>query len=190
MSKKEEWGKVSRLLSKKSLWLLHFCTGCGAIELPPVMTSRYDMERFGMGPMATPRQADVLLITGYLSIKTLKRVVNAYEQMQAPKYVVGFGSCTMNGGMYWDSYNTIKDLSKYLPVDLYIAGCMPRPEAIMDSFLKLMDMIDKGEARGWEKYEKYYDQYKRNQELAFGYKQYAANSIVEKDETMENGGDS
>ena len=84
----------------RSLFVLHYCTGCGAIELPPTITSRFDMERVGVSPMVTPRQADLLLITGYLSVKTLKRVILSYEQMQAPKYVVGFGSCTINGGMY------------------------------------------------------------------------------------------
>ncbi len=165
----EDWSEISRIASRKSLWIIHFCTGCGAIEMPPVMASRYDMERFGMGPMATPRQADVLLITGYLTVKTLKRVVNVYEQMQSPKYVVSFGSCPINGGMYWDSYNTIKRLDKYIPVDVYVGGCMPRPEGIMDALLKLMELIDRGEARGWEKYQRYYKQYKRNQEMAFNF---------------------
>ncbi len=165
--KYEEWSKISRIASKKSLWILHFCTGCGAIEMPPVMTSRFDMERFGMAPMATPRQADVLLITGYLTVKTLKRVIQVYEQMQDPKYVVAFGSCPINGGMYWDSYNTINQLDKYLPVDLYLAGCMPRPEGIINAMMELMEMIEKGEARGWEKYRKNYERYKKNQEMAF-----------------------
>ena len=177
----EEWSKLARIMSKRSLWMVHFCTGCGAMEMPPVMTSRYDMERFGMHAMATPRQADVFLVTGYLAVKTLKRVVQVYEQMRDPKYVIGFGSCTINGGMYWDSYNTIKDLSKYIPVDVYIAGCMPRPEAIIDSFLKLMDMIDKGEAIGWQKYRKYYDQYKRNQRMAFSYRLDEVKDIKEDD---------
>ena len=167
--KYEDWSKIARLASKKSIWMVHFCTGCGSMEMPPVMTSRYDMERFGMIPMATPRQADVLLVTGYLTVKTLKRVVQVYEQMQAPKYVISFGSCPINGGMYWDSYNTIKQLDKYLPVDVYIAGCMPRPEAIMDGFLKLMKIIDEGKARGWEKYEKYHEKYKSNQKKAFNF---------------------
>jgi len=165
--KYEEWSKISRIASKKSLWILHFCTGCGAIEMPPVMTSRFDMERFGMAPMATPRQADVMLITGYLTVKTLKRVIQVYEQMQDPKYVVAFGSCPINGGMYWDSYNTINQLDKYLPVDLYLAGCMPRPEGIINAMMELMEMIEKGEARGWEKYRKNYERYKKNQEMAF-----------------------
>ncbi len=169
MMKYEEWSKLARKASKKSLWMVHFCTGCGAIELPPVMTSRYDMERFGMGPMATPRQADVMLITGYLTVKTLKRVVQVYEQMQAPKYIISFGSCPINGGMYWDSYNTMKRLDRYLPVDVYVGGCMPRPEAVMDAFLKLMELIDEGKTRGWEKYQKYHEQYKRNQRMAFNF---------------------
>ncbi|MGA1866457.1 MAG: hypothetical protein ACMUFK_03195, partial [Thermoplasmatota archaeon] len=85
--------KLADWASARSMWLLWYCTGCGAVELPPCFTSRYDMERYGIGPMATPRQADIFLITGYLSVKTLKRVVRSYEQMQDPKYVLGHGSC-------------------------------------------------------------------------------------------------
>lgn len=152
----------------RSLWVLHYCTGCGAIELPPTITSRFDMERVGISPMVTPRQADILLITGYLSVKTLKRVILTYEQMQAPKYVVGFGSCTINGGMYWHSYATIKQLGQYIPVDTYIAGCMPRPEAIQQMFLRLMEKIDAGEARAWEDYYLNYDRYLGEQQALFG----------------------
>lgn len=152
----------------RSLFVLHYCTGCGAIELPPTITSRFDMERLGVVPMVTPRQADILLITGYLSVKTLKRVILTYEQMQAPKYVVGFGSCTINGGMYWHSYATIKQLGEYIPVDTYIAGCMPRPEAIQQMFLRLMEGIDSGRARAWEDYYRHYDRYLGNQQTLFG----------------------
>lgn len=152
----------------RSLFVLHYCTGCGAIELPPSMTSRFDLERIGMQPMVTPRQADILLITGYLSVKTLKRVILTYEQMQAPKYVVGLGSCTINGGMYWHSYATIKQLGDYIPVDMYIAGCMPRPEAIQQLFLRLMEQIDRGEARAWEDYYRHYDHYLGEQQYLFG----------------------
>jgi NADH:ubiquinone oxidoreductase subunit B-like Fe-S oxidoreductase len=152
----------------RSLFVLHYCTGCGAIELPPSMTSRFDLERVGMQPMVTPRQADILLITGYLSVKTLKRVILTYEQMQAPKYVIGLGSCTINGGMYWHSYATVKQLGNYIPVDQYIAGCMPRPEAIQQLFLSLIDMIDKGEARAWEDYYRNYDRYLGEQQYLFG----------------------
>ncbi len=159
--------KVADWASARSMWLLWYCTGCGAVELPPSFTSRYDMERYGIGPMATPRQADIFLITGYLSVKTVKRIVRSYEQMQDPKYVLGHGSCTIDGGMYWDSYATVKDVGLYIPVDLYIAGCMPRPEAIFQTFEKLQDMIIKGEAVGWKKYKDNYSWYRKNQDNVF-----------------------
>ena len=167
ITQRSAWEKIGAKLRKRSLWMLHYCTGCGAIELPPTMTARFDMERFGISPMATPRQADILLITGYLSVKTLKRVVLTYEQMQAPKYVVGFGSCTINGGMYWNSYATMKSLDRYIPVETYIAGCMPRPEAIISSFNALIDKIDRGEANSWKDYYNNYDFYKENQDKVF-----------------------
>jgi NADH-quinone oxidoreductase subunit B len=160
-------GKFERILNffrSNSLWMLYYCTGCGAVELPPVMTSRYDCERFGFGPMATPRQADILLVTGYVSVKTLKRIVRSYEQMPEPKYVIGFGSCPVNGGIYWKSYATVNHLDRYIPVDLNITGCMPRPQAVIDGFLTLVDMIKKGEAVGYKKYKLNYEWYKRNQE--------------------------
>ncbi|MGE3063828.1 MAG: NADH-quinone oxidoreductase subunit B family protein [bacterium] len=155
--------QILNFFRKKSLWMLHYCTGCGAVELPPTMTSRWDMERFGMGPMATPRQADLLLITGYLSVKSLKRVIYTYEQMQEPKWVIAFGSCPINGGIYYDSYSVINRLALYMPVDLSIEGCMPRPEAIIDGFTKLMKAIEKGEAVGYKKYKENYEWYKTNQ---------------------------
>lgn len=165
---KGSWQEILDWAQNKSINMLHYCTGCGAIELPPTMTSRYDMSRFGIGPAATPRQADMLLVTGYLSTKTLRRLIYTYEQMQAPKFVVGFGSCTINGGMYWDSYNTIKQLDKYLPVEMYIAGCMPRPEAILDGLLKLKKMINNGEADGYKRYQENLEFYHRNQEAVLG----------------------
>ncbi len=168
LTQRSAWDKVLTNLQKRSLWMLHYCTGCGAVELPPTMTARFDMERFGIMPMVTPRQADILLITGYLSVKTLKRVVLIYEQMQAPKYVVGFGSCTINGGMYWNSYATMKSLDQYLPVEMYLAGCMPRPEAIISGFTGLIERIDRGEANTWEDYYKNYEFYRKNQEHLFG----------------------
>ncbi|SIQ18563.1 NuoB/complex I 20 kDa subunit family protein [Halanaerobium kushneri] len=165
---KGSWQEILDWAQNKSINMLHYCTGCGAIELPPTMTSRYDMSRFGIGPAATPRQADLLLVTGYLSTKTLRRLIYTYEQMQAPKFVVGFGSCTINGGMYWDSYNTIKQLDKYLPVEMYIAGCMPRPEAILDGLLKLKKMIADGEADGYQRYQDNLEYYHQNQEAVLG----------------------
>lgn len=154
---------IQNFARKHSLFVLAYGTGCGAIEIPPTMTSRYDAERFGIRGAATPRQADVLLITGYLATKTLKRVIRTYEQMQDPKYVIAFGSCTINGGMYWDSYNTINMLDKYIPVDVYINGCMPRPEAVISGFVKLQEEIQAGRAGGWKKYQDNLEQYRANQ---------------------------
>ena len=159
---------IQNFARKHSLFVLAYGTGCGAIEIPPTMTSRYDAERFGIRGAATPRQADVLLITGYLTTKTLKRVIRVYEQMQDPKYVIGFGSCTINGGMYWDSYNTIKVLDKYLPVDIYINGCMPRPEAVIEGFIKLQKLIMEGKATGATKYKENLELYRANQKKVLG----------------------
>ncbi|EIW00256.1 MULTISPECIES: NuoB/complex I 20 kDa subunit family protein [Thermoanaerobacteraceae] len=149
---------------KRSIWILHYCTGCGAVELPPSMTSRWDIERFGIVPMATPRQADVLLVTGYVSLKTLKRIIKIYEQMPEPKWVLAFGSCTVNGGIYWDSYNTITNLAEYIPVDITVSGCMPRPEAVIDALQTLMEMIQSGEGGAYKKYKENYEYYKKNQD--------------------------
>jgi len=157
------FNKINAWAQANSLWVLAYGTGCGAIELAPTMTSRYDWSRHGIGGAATPRQADLLLISGYLSTKTLKRVIRSYEQMQDPKYVIGFGSCTINGGMYYDSYNTIKRLELYLPVDVYINGCMPRPEAVISALTFLKKKIKDKKADGWIKYKQNYEWYKENQ---------------------------
>jgi NADH-quinone oxidoreductase subunit B len=164
-----EWIRLIDKARSRSIWMLLYCTGCGAMELPPAMTSRFDMERFGIMPMATPRQADVLLVTGYVTKKTLKRIIYAYEQMPAPKWLVAHGSCPINGGVYWDSHATVNRLDLFLPVDLYVAGCMPRAEANIKMLTELMDMVARGEAKGWELYQKNYEYYKENQRKLFGY---------------------
>jgi NADH-quinone oxidoreductase subunit B len=171
MTKEEmnaKWVNVGNYFRANSLWMLMYCTGCCAIELPQAMTSRYDMERLGMGPMATPRQADVLLVTGYLSLKTLRRLLYTYEQMSDPKYVVAFGPCTINGGIYHDSHAVINQLDQYLPIDLYIAGCMPKPEAVLNGFQDLITMIENNEATGWKSYHENFEWYKKNQKEACG----------------------
>jgi len=147
----------------QSLWILGFGTGCGAIELRPLMTSRYDMYRYGIQPRPTPRQSSVFVIGGYASVKTLKRIVRSYEQMMGPKFVVALGSCTINGGMYWDSYNTIKRIDQYIPVDVYITGCMPRPEALLAGFQELKRIIRAGRAEGQNAYARDFGWYKANQ---------------------------
>ncbi|MEA3290726.1 MAG: NADH-quinone oxidoreductase subunit NuoB [Pseudomonadota bacterium] len=171
--------ELTRFCRSRSLFMLHYCTGCGAIELPPAMTSRFDMERLGIQPMVTPRQADILLVTGYVSVKTLKRIILTYEQMQSPKYVIGICSCTVNGGMYWQSYATAKVLNEYLPVDMYIAGCMPRPEAVIAGLRVLMENIKTGKANAWKDYYHRYDHYLGNQQHLFGDQWQTPTDVIE-----------
>ncbi len=163
-----KWWEIGDFFRRNSLWMLMYCTGCCAIELPPAMTSAYDMERLGMGPMATPRQADILLISGYLSVKSLRRVIYTYEQMSEPKYVVGLGSCPINGGIYHDSHAVINQLDQYIPVDTYVSGCMPNTESVMNGFVDLMEQIKNKTANGWVKYKENNEWYKSNQKAALG----------------------
>jgi NADH-quinone oxidoreductase subunit B len=160
------WGPIEKFYNwarAHSLWILAFGTGCGAIELRPLVTARYDISRLGMQPRPTPRQASVFMIGGYVSLKTLKRIVRSYEQMQGPKFVVAVCSCAINGGMYWDSYNTIKHIDQYIPVDVYVTGCMPRPEAVIAGFTKLKELILAGKAEGQNLYAEKFDWFKANQ---------------------------
>jgi len=131
-------------LVTKSIWLYSWFNSCGFTELLPVAASRWDMERFGIILAETPRHADCLVIAGYQTLKSIKRAQMIYEQMPAPKVVVALGSCTMSGGMYWDSYNTVKDLSDYLPINLYIPGCPPRPEAVFMGIHKMVEAVQNG----------------------------------------------
>ncbi len=163
LSLNEAMAKIKNWVRANSLNVLAYGTGCGAIEMRPLGTSRFDMERLGITGAPTSRQANVLVISGYLSVKTLKRVIRAYEQMPSPKWTVGLGSCTIDGGMYWDSYNTVKQVDRYLPIDAYIAGCMPRPEALIAGFQGLMEKIKRGQANGWNEYLENLEQYKANQ---------------------------
>ncbi|HKK48211.1 MAG TPA: NADH-quinone oxidoreductase subunit NuoB [Alkalispirochaeta sp.] len=157
------WENFLNWARSESLWVLGFGTGCGAIELRPLMTSRFDMYQYGIQPRPTPRQSSVFVIGGYASVKTMKRIVRSYEQMQGPKFVLGLGSCTINGGMYWDSYNTVNRLDHYIPVDVYIAGCMPRPEALLAGFMKLKEQIKAGQCEGANRYAENFEWYKANQ---------------------------
>jgi len=160
---KEALATIKNWFRANSLWVMAYGTGCGSIELRPLTTARFDFMRFGMAMRPTPRQSNVLIISGYLAVKSLKRVIRSYEQMPSPKWIVGLGSCTINGGMYWDSYNTIKRLDDYLPVDIFINGCMPRPEGVIDGFIELQKLISSGQAMGWKKYQDNLDWYRVNQ---------------------------
>ncbi|MHC1589330.1 MAG: NADH-quinone oxidoreductase subunit D [Candidatus Hecatellaceae archaeon] len=128
----------------RSFWVNFFFTGCCFIEAAPWVGSGFDMERFGMLAKGSPRHSDVLLIGGYVTVKTLRRILRIYEQMPCPKYVITLGCCPVNGGTYWDSYNTINNLEKYMPVDIMIAGCPPRPEPIGLAVVLAMNAVQSG----------------------------------------------
>ncbi len=140
-AKAEKVKVMGRLI--KSIWIFNWFNSCGCIELLPVIGSRFDMERFGIIVVGTPRHADCLIIGGYQTEKSIKRAKRIYEQMPEPKVVMALGSCTITGGMYWDSYNTIKRLSDYIPIDIYVPGCPPRPEAVFHAIGLVIAHVNK-----------------------------------------------
>ncbi|PUA32185.1 MAG: NADH-quinone oxidoreductase subunit B [Zestosphaera tikiterensis] len=136
--------RLSDWFRSKSLWMIHYCSACGAVELPPVFNSPLDLERYGVMPAPSPRQSDVLVIMGYVNKKTLKVLLRMYEQMPEPKYVLVGCNCPATGGLYWDSYATIKRIDEYLPVDLWVPGCMPRDDDWLKGFIELARLIREG----------------------------------------------
>lgn len=130
------WARMS------SLYPLMFGTACCFIEFSAMIGSRFDLERFGMFPRMTPRQADLLITAGTITMKYAPTLVRLYEQMPEPKYVMAMGACTITGGMFSvDSPSAVRGVDKLIPVDVYIPGCPPRPEAIMDAIVKLRKKI-------------------------------------------------
>ena len=132
----------------KSPWIIHFNTGaCNAcdIEIIAALTPRYDLERFGILSKGSPRHADILVIEGIVTKKMKDRLLTIYQQMAEPKYVMAVGSCAITGGVFFDSYNFAGPLDKIIPVDVYVPGCPPKPEAIIDGVTKILKkMGEKG----------------------------------------------
>ena len=125
----------------RSPWLIHFngggCNGCD-IEVVAVLTPRYDVERFGGLLKGTPRHADVLVVTGTVPRKLVSRLRRIYDQMPEPKFVLAIGACALSGGVHQDHYNVMEGVDKIIPVNSYVVGCPPNPEAILDGVVKLM----------------------------------------------------
>jgi len=129
---------------KKSLWVFHLATGsCNNcdIEILDCLTPKFDIERFGITLVGSIRHADVLLVTGSVTVKCLPRVKLIWEQMPAPKLVVGIGACACSGGIFQPGYSYAGPLDKHIPVHAYIPGCPPKPEAIIDGVVKLVGSL-------------------------------------------------
>ncbi len=143
--------KVKEWAYAKSPWLLHFntggCNGCD-IELVASLTPKFDVERFGIRLQGSPRHADILCVTGPVTAQTKDRLIRIYEQMPEPKKVVAIGTCAESGAPFKDCYNVYGGIDFLLPVDAYVPGCPPKPEAIIDGIAKLISKKTEGDVNG------------------------------------------
>ncbi len=132
-----------------SPWLVHFntgaCNGCD-IEVLAAITPLYDPERFGVKLAPSIRHGDILVVTGGVTKKAATRLKRLYEQMPEPKFVIAVGACGCSGGVFSGSYSMVSGVDKVVPVDMYVPGCPPRPEAILHAILKLLEKLQRGEA--------------------------------------------
>lgn len=135
----------------RSLWAFHFnsgsCNGC-EIEIVATITPRYDPERFGIKLVGTPRHADVLVITGPVVKKMKDRLLRVYAQMPEPKVVMCVGTCGISGGVFYDSYNLEGPVDEVIPVDVYVPGCPPRPEAIIHGVVRALEKLERIQGGG------------------------------------------
>ncbi|MCP5095875.1 MAG: NADH-quinone oxidoreductase subunit B family protein [Chloroflexi bacterium] len=138
LEKVKLWARIN------SPWAIHYnsgsCNGCD-IEILATLTPRYDVERLGVKLQGSPRHADVLVCTGPVTVQSRDRLLRIYEQMPDPKFVVAVGSCAISGGAFQGCYNVVGHIDKVIPVNAYIPGCPPRPEAIIDGLVKLLQSL-------------------------------------------------
>jgi NADH-quinone oxidoreductase subunit B len=147
------WGR------RNSMWPVTFGLACCAIEYMAIQNSRFDLSRFGMEiNRASPRQADIMIVSGTVTVKMAHAIRRIYDQMADPKYVISMGVCATAGGPYQGSYSTVPGVDNFLPVDVYVAGCPPRPDALMYAIIQLQEKIknheidrDHARWRAWQK---------------------------------------
>jgi NADH-quinone oxidoreductase subunit B len=139
-SKPLDWARLS------SIWQMSFGLACCAIEMMATAASHYDMMRFGVIPRPSPRQSDLIIISGTVTLKMASRIKMLYEQMADPKYVISMGNCSNCGGPYWEyGYHVLRGVDRVIPVDVYVPGCPPRPEALLEGLLRLQEKIRAGQ---------------------------------------------
>lgn len=140
------WGR------RNSVWPMQFGLACCAIEMIATTMARYDMARFGAEVFRpSPRQADLMIISGTVTKKMAPQVVRLYNQMAEPRYVIAMGACAISGGPFKQGYNVLKGIDRYIPVDVHIPGCPPRPEALLEAFMHLQRKIDAQHLTGGER---------------------------------------
>ncbi|HMB25093.1 MAG: NADH-quinone oxidoreductase subunit B family protein [Chloroflexota bacterium] len=148
------WVKVAKQVRAwarlNSIWAIHFnsgsCNGCD-IEILATLTPKYDVERFGIKLEGSPRHADILIVTGPVTRQARERLIRTYQQMPEPKFVMSVGSCSVSGGVFQGCYNVGGSVDEVIPVDVFIPGCPPRPEAIVDGIIQLLTHLKDGNPR-------------------------------------------